>query len=507
MKGDDDLHRLLFENSPDAILVFDLVDGRIQDANAAALSMYRCRREEILGSTLYDFSVEPDATRTVLGQLSEGASIRTVSRVFKRKDGSTLIVDGHASAVLIGGRKLGLSINRDNSAVVAAQREQRKAEERLRESQKMEAVGRLAGGIAHDFNNIMTAILGLADFSITALSGNEPVRRDLEEIRRSGQRAATLTRQLLAFSRRQVIIPKVLLLDEAVLGVLKMLGRIIGEQIKVSINPDAAGAWIRADPGQVEQLIMNLVVNARDAMPDGGTLTIKTRVMTLAEASGTPEDSIGAGDYIELTVTDTGTGMAEDVRAHIFEPFYTTKEQGKGTGLGLSICYGIVKQNGGSISCESTPGHGSTFRVLLPRCEPEPETRREVAPPAASKGTERVLVVEDDGAVRGAIVRMLRAGGFEALEAVDGEDGLEALSRDTERRIRLIVSDMVMPRLDGRKMAAAAVVSRPDVRVLIISGYAAEMVGDSTAGVDFLAKPFTADEFLRRVRLALDAAN
>ncbi|MCR4295271.1 MAG: ATP-binding protein [Elusimicrobia bacterium] len=507
MEGNAELYRLIFSGSPDAMIVFDLDDGRIKDVNDAAVRLWGFSREEMVGALMTEFSSEPGATKGVFRRLANGETVRTWGRLLKRKDGTTFTVDGHAAAVDFGGRKLGLSINRDNTTLLTAQREQKKAEEALREaerglreSHKMEAVGRLAGGVAHDFNNILSAILGLADLSIKALPEGDPTRADLEEIRRSGLRAANLTRQLLAFSRRQAIVPKVLALDTVVFDVAGMLERTIGEQVRLSVEPAAAGACIRADTGQIEQLIVNLALNARDAMPSGGLLRIATGVEALDAESAALRDGLAAGEYAVLTVSDTGSGMDEEVRARIFEPFFTTKEQGKGTGLGLAVCYGIAKQLGGSISCVSAPGRGSAFSVYLPSCDPEgaaPEL-----PPATTevRGTERVLVVEDEEAVRRLIVRTLRGSGFETVEAVDGREGLEVLGRDADHLIRLVVSDLVMPRLDGPRLAAAAAVLRPDLPVLFISGYAAD------AEAEFLTKPFTSGELLVRVRRAIDAA-
>jgi PAS domain S-box-containing protein len=380
------------------------------------------------------------------------------------------------------------------------------SERQLRESQKLEAIGRLAGGIAHDFNNILTAILGLTEMSIKALPETDPVRKDLEEVRLSSLRAAKLTHQLLAFSRRQVIVPKVLRFDDAILGVSKMLHRIIGEEIKIDIRPGAAGVFVRADSGHLEQLIVNLAVNARDAMPEGGTLTIETSAARLDIETVSCGGALKPGDYAVVRVTDTGTGMDEVARARMFEPFFTTKEPGKGTGLGLSTCYGIVKQHGGAIFCDSPTGHSASFRILLPRCEPEGAVCKLPIRPKEVKGSGRVLVVEDEEAVRRLVVRMLGACGYETVAARDGQEGLEVLGRDAERRIRLVVADMVMPRLGGRKMADAVAASRPDVRMLFTSGYTDDLSGAEAmgSGVEFLAKPFSAQELAESVRRALD---
>ena len=446
--------------------------------------------------------------KTVADAIASGAIYAAEFRMV-RPDGAVRWISARANIVRDEeGRAVKMvGVNRDvTDQKVNAERLQ-SAERQLRESQKLEAIGRLAGSVAHDFNNILTAILGLTEISINALPETNPVRADLEEVRLSSLRAAKLTHQLLAFSRRQMIVPKVLRFDDAILGISKMLNSIIGEDIKLVMKPGAAGICVCVDSSQLEQLIVNLGVNARDAMPEGGTLTIETSVERLDTDAVSHEEVLKPGDYAVVRVTDTGMGMDDEVRARIFEPFFTTKQPGKGTGLGLATCYGIVKQHGGAIFCDSRPGHGTGFRILLPRCEPESVIDAHPAGQKEVKGTERVLVVEDEESVRRLVVRMLRGCGFETVEARDGQEGLEVLGGDAERRIRLVVTDMVMPRLGGRKMADAVAAARPDVRVLFTSGYtgdiaAAEAMGP---GVDFLAKPFSAQELAESVRRALDA--
>ncbi len=389
--------------------------------------------------------------------------------------------------------------------VTKAREERRKlqeTEQQLRQAQKMEAVGRLAGGVAHDFNNILTAILGLAEMGAASLAPKVPLRADLEEIRACALRAANLTSQLLAFSRRQIIAPRVIELDDTVLGLSRMLRRVIGEDIVMRVAPGAKDARVMADPGQLEQLVMNLAVNSRDAMPEGGSLVISSE-RARVDGALAQRLSVVPGDYVVLSVADDGCGMTEEVRQHIFEPFFTTKGLGKGTGLGLATCYGIVTQNKGAIDCRSTPGAGTTFRIYLP------EERRPAAtatPPeleAQPRGREYVLVVEDEEPVRRLVRRVLEKLGYEVTVSSDGRAALETLRADEAGRIRLVVSDMVMPVMSGRGMAEELAKLRPGLPVLFTTGYTDDTV-EVPPGLELLRKPFSGAELARRVRGVLD---
>jgi signal transduction histidine kinase/CheY-like chemotaxis protein len=377
----------------------------------------------------------------------------------------------------------------------------KRLEEQLRQAQKMEALGNLAGGIAHDFNNLLTAIGGYADLLRARLPDGSPVRHDAEAITHSVTRAASLTRQLLAYSRRQVLAPQVIHLPEVVEQLSSLLHRLIGEPIQL-VTRDAAGrAFVRADRGQIEQVILNLVLNARDAMPGGGTLTLTTSVGESYEA-GDSADAV-EGPCVCLSVQDTGAGMDAEVRNRAFDPFFTTKEPGKGTGLGLSTVYGIVRQSGGSVWIESAPGLGTTVRVTLPRVpEPPADQASDPAVPGASATGGTLLVAEDEDAVRALIVRSLRDAGFTVLEARDGEEALEVAWR-AATAIDLVVTDVVMPRLGGREMTARLATGTRRPRVLFISGYASEALdpADLTEpGTGYLQKPFTPSVLLDRVR-------
>ena len=377
----------------------------------------------------------------------------------------------------------------------------------MRQTQKMEAVGRLAGGIAHDFNNLLTAILGSVDFLRRALGPEHPEHAETEEIQKAAVRAADLTRQLLAFSRQQVLAPKVLELDALVTNLEKMLRRLIGEDVELRFAPKAARAAVRADPGQLEQVIVNLVVNARDAMPRGGKLTIETATVDLDATYAWEHGTVEPGRYVMLAVTDTGVGIDRAARARLFEPFFTTKEFGKGTGLGLATVYGIVKQSGGYIWVYSEPGQGATFKVYLPRVEPggEPLAARP-SPARALGGTETILLAEDEAAVRNLARRVLEKHGYKLLLAATGRDGVQ-LATQHAGPIDLLVTDVVMPEMGGRELAQRLAALQPGLKVLYLSGYTDDMIvrhGVLEAGVAFLQKPFTPDTLLRKIREVLD---
>ena len=386
--------------------------------------------------------------------------------------------------------------------------ERKKLEEQLRGAQKMEAIGRLAGGIAHDFNNLLTVINGYSEILLTRVEGGSPLAADLQEINKAGQRAATLTRQLLAFSRRQILEPKVLDLNPVISELEKMLRRLIGEDIELAARLDPAIGRVKIDPGQLEQVIMNLAVNARDAMPQGGKLSIETVNVELDEAYAAEHAGARAGSYVMLAVSDEGCGMDETVKSHLFEPFFTTKEKGKGTGLGLATVYGIVKQHGGYIWVYSEVGRGTTFKIHLPRVEgaveyPRPRGRGT----GAQKGSETVLVVEDDPAVRRLVEEALRRNGYQVLMASSSNEARN-LCLTQRRPIDLLLTDVVMPDLSGHELAKLLELLRPGLRVLYMSGYTDDTIvhhGVLDAGTAFLQKPFSPDALAAKVREVLDS--
>ena len=386
--------------------------------------------------------------------------------------------------------------------------ERKALEEQFFRAQRMESVGKLAGGIAHDFNNVLTVVSGYAEFIRSRAAEGDPIALDAGEIQRAAGRAATLVRQLLAYSRRQLVQPRVISLNEAVAEMQSMLLRALGEDVEVVTVLDPALGHVRIDPAQLEQIILNLAVNARDAMPAGGKLTIETANAVLGEAYARTHIGASPGRHVLLAVTDTGAGMDEDTRTHVFEPFFTTKEERVGSGLGLATVYGTVKQCGGSIWVDSEPGRGARFEIYLPRVDEPLDTSEEtggVAPVAG--GSETILVVEDDQLVRQLVVRILRGQGYAVLEAADAAEA-ESLAREHAGPIHLLVTDVVMPGGDGIGLAGRLAETRPETKVVYMSGYAERQPaggGLFLPGAAFLAKPFTPSDLLRKVRDALDA--
>jgi signal transduction histidine kinase len=386
----------------------------------------------------------------------------------------------------------------------------REREDQLRQAQKMEAIGRLAGGVAHDFNNLLTAVIGYADAIAERENTDDATRRDVGEIRKAADRAASLTRQLLAFGRKQFLRPVVLDLNETVTSLLQMLPRVIGENIQTHPRLAKDLARVTADPSQMEQVLVNLVLNARDAMPMGGAISIETANVELTAANLAADGlRLPPGSYVMLAVSDTGTGMDATTRARAFEPFFTTKPKGKGTGLGLATVYGIVDQTGGEITIKTALGHGTVVRIYLPAVA-APADKREVDPPRPAKtfGSESVLVVEDNDAVRELAILALRQRGYEVLEAASAEQALDLITQGA--RPQLLLTDVVMPGLSGPNLAARLLQHIPRLRVLYMSGYsedAAAAHGTFWGGVPLLQKPFTSSQLADRVRLTLDMAN
>src|SRR5437773_6131039 len=385
----------------------------------------------------------------------------------------------------------------------------KRLEDQLRQAQKMEAVGRLAGGVAHDFNNLLTAILGSVELLLRELAPASPLRQDATEIKKAGERAAALTRQLLAYSRRQVLNPEVLDLNRVVADMDRMLRRLIGEDVDLVTRPAPDLDTVRADRGQIEQVLVNLVLNARDAMPQGGKLTIETANVELGPGYVEAHEGARAGAYALLAVSDTGSGMDAETAAHLFEPFFTTKEVGKGTGLGLATVYGIVKQSEGYITAYSEPGDGTTFKIYLLRAAaPGAAPPAPPAPPgkATARGSETILVVEDEEAVRSLSRRALEASGYTVLAAADGPDAVRLLER-YGGPIHLVLTDVIMPGMNGRELAERLVQRRPGLRVLYMSGYPGDAIvhrGALEPGTAFLQKPFMPEDLARKVREVLD---
>ena len=386
--------------------------------------------------------------------------------------------------------------------------ERKRLETQFLQAQKMEAVGVLAGGVAHDFNNLLTVINGYSDFLLSDLTQNDPMRGDLEQIKRAGQRAASLTSQLLAFSRKQILRPIILDLNDVVCEASKMLRRLIGEDIDLISVPKPDLGLVNVDPGQIQQIIMNLAVNARDAMPQGGKLTIETANVNIGRNNVCRHPSCAVGRYVMLAVSDNGTGMSAETQTHIFEPFYSTKGPRKGTGLGLSTVYGIVKQSGGYIWVDSKLGKGTTFKIYFPRMEGDVD---KISIPGMQnlnlQGSETVLLAEDEQSVRALVARILRKHGYTVLEASNGGDAVR-IAHDFVGKIHLLLTDVVMPEMSGRVLASQLDDAHPGIKVLFVSGYTNDTVVHQEVldlDIAFLQKPFTADSLARKVRNVLDS--
>src|ERR1041385_4328159 len=500
------LHQIIDAN-PNLIFVKDW-NGRFILVNQAIAEIYGTTPAGLLGKTDADFNPNPDEIAHFLRDDREVMSSGRPKFISEEPVTNPSTQETRWFQTIKIPLQLADETTPTMLGVATEITERKRLEEQLLQSQKMEAVGQLAGGVAHDFNNILTAIVGYTDLLTAEFSGNTRQMEDLEEIRKAARRAAALTRQLLAFSRKQVLEPRLIDLNDVVLNLDKMLRSLISENIelKTSLAPDLAAT--RADPNQVEQVIMNLAINARDAMPDGGTLTIETKTATLDQTYAAQHVAVIPGDYVMLAVTDTGCGMTEATQARIFEPFFTTKPAGRGTGLGLSTVYGIVKQSGGNIWLYSEPDKGTTFKIYLPAVDALPEDIGKAAPVEAGRhGSETVLVVEDDEQLRRLTHRAPAAQGYEVLEPDRGRSALDIARRHTGP-IDLLVTDLVMPDTNGPKLAETLRAARPGLRVLFMSGYPDNAIihhGMLESGVAYLAKPFTTDGIIAKAREVLDA--
>jgi PAS domain S-box-containing protein len=503
LRASEAKYRALFESSPFPKWLFDLETLGFLEVNEAAIRRYGYSREEFLQKTLRDVLSPGDLLafeRTVVAD--EPASTHPGPWKHKTKDGTLIDVEMSWQVLSLEGRRTGLVVAQDIT-------ERMGLEAQLRQAQKMEAIGSLAGGIAHDFNNLLSVILGYTSLITDEMPAGDPVRADIYEIQKAGERAADLTRQLLAFSRQQVLQPRAVDLNQLLTGLEKMLGRVLGEDVGLSLEAAASLGTVHADPGQLEQIIMNLVVNARDAMIEGGELVIETSNVEVDASARAADLGVPAGSYVALRVKDSGVGMDASTRLRIFEPFFTTKEKGKGTGLGLSTVFGIVQQSGGHIHVESEKGVGTTFSIYLPRISGSaPSLSRVTAPPPTLRGTETILLVEDETNVRTVARAILQRGGYRVLEAANAGEALLACEQ-MEGRIDLLLTDIVMPRMSGRQLAARLVAMRPDMSVICMSGYTPASIAERSvfdSEVAFLQKPLTPDALLRKVREVLSAA-
>jgi PAS domain S-box-containing protein len=495
--------RSLVTNAPYGICRCDS-SGELLEANPAFLSVLGYSPDELVGKHLGALYADTQNWFELADYLRTTASFNGLIVEWKRKDGITTIVRVSGRAVPNGGHHKTFELFAEDVT------ERRALEQQLRQSQKMEAVGRLAGGIAHDFNNLLMVISGYSEFLLDRLGPDPALRGPAQEIAGAAQRASSLTRQLLAFSRKQMMAPKILDLNGVVTENLKMLTRVIGEDIDLVMVPAQNLGAVRADSGQIDQVIMNLAVNARDAMPSGGKLTIETSNVALDEEYARIHAPLSPGDYVMLAISDTGFGMDAETQSHIFEPFFTTKGP-KGTGLGLSTVYGIVKQSGGYIWVYSESGRGTTFKIYFPRVAERVEAQVSMIPveePVASvPGTETILLAEDEANLRYLARQFLEKQGYKVIEAADGAAAMQ-IAVAHEGVIHLLLTDVIMPGMNGRELAQRISEIRPQTKILYMSGYTENVIGHNgtlDAGVQLLQKPFTLRDLKRKVREILDS--
>jgi PAS domain S-box-containing protein len=500
----------IVQQANDIILLSD-ANGRVVEANERAVEAYGYPREEIIGLEISAFTppAELAGFQARMREIRQGGSV-IAEADHQRKDGSVFPVEISSQAVVSEGKSYLQAIIRDLTERKKAEEALRERDEQLRQSQKMEAVGQLAGGIAHDFNNLLTAILGYGDLLLAGDELAEPAREDIEQIKRAAERAAGLTRQILAFSRRQTMRPQVVSLNEVLANMEPLLGRTLGEDIDLVSLPDPDLGHVEVDVHQFEQVLMNLALNARDAMPHGGRLTLETANVELDEQYSHTHPEVAPGKYVMLAVSDTGLGMGEETASRIFEPFFTTKGPGEGTGLGLATVYGTVKQSFGSISVYSEPGKGTCFKIYLPLTAATVETREQaIAEPTTPKGDETVLVVEDEPALRDLAVRVLTDHGFKVLSAGTAAAALQVL-QDVAGEVDILVTDLILPgELQGKDLADQLLASRPDLPVVYMSGYTRNAIvhaGRLDHGVHFLEKPFAPTALVTMIREVLDRA-
>ncbi|HVM59963.1 MAG TPA: PAS domain S-box protein [Verrucomicrobiae bacterium] len=494
----------IVEFSNDAIIGKDL-NGIITSWNAAAENLYDYSAAEAIGRSV-ELIIPTDRShewQEILEKIREGEHISHFETERVGKNGQRINVSLSVSPIKsVTGDVVGAAvIARDIS-------ERQRLQQQLLQSRKVEAIGRLAGGVAHDFNNILTTIIGYCDLTREELGADHSARVNIEEIAGAAERAASLTRQLLAFSRKQTLQPKILDLNAVIENLDKMLRRVIGEDVELITKLTPNLGRVKADPGQIEQVIMNLAVNARDAMPNGGRLLLETASVTLDAASAHLPEDVRPGNYVMIAVTDTGTGMTDEVKARVFEPFFTTKPRGQGTGLGLPTCYGIIKQSGGHISVYSEFTHGTTFKIFLPRIA-DPTAPCSPAPPSVTqrRGTETILLVEDDSAVRTLNARLLRSAGYTVVEADNGRTALRLTDERKGDGIDLLLTDVIMPEMGGKELAQRLQAAYPKMKVMFCSGYTQEAIdrgGVLNPHTAFLQKPFTPALLTQKIREVLD---
>lgn len=507
----EERYRALYDDNPAMYFTVD-VGGKILSVNQFGAEQLGYKVEELVEQSVLNVFFEEDkitAQQNLTAWLQNPEQITPCELRKVRKDGTLLWVKELARVVRdSNGSPVVLIVCEDITKNKQMEEALLQREEQLRQAHKMEAIGRLAGGVAHGFNNMLAAIIGTSEMAMLELHRDHPLRKDLKEIKQTADRAANLARQLLTFARQQIIAPSLLNLNDVLLNLDKPLHRLAGENVELAISTAPDLGFVKADSGQIEQMVINLASNARDAMPNGGRLTIETTNVTLDDAHARQHPEIASGEYVMLMVRDTSAGMTEEMKKHLFEPFFSTKDTGKGTGLGLATAYGIVQQNHGHIVVDSAPGQGAAFRIYFPRLADigiAPEYDQGHVP---SSGTETVLLVEDEPTVREVAMHLLRERGYHVLVAANGDEALQLARTHAKDKIHILIIDVVMPRLSGKMVADQIKALQPDMKVLFISGYADDTItqpGKGGASLAFLQKPFSPALLAHKIREMLDA--
>lgn len=516
LKLNENRYRVLFERNPMPMWVYDLETLAFLEVNRAAARQYGYSKEEFLSMTIKDIR-PPEDVPALMENLKamRPSSFERGTWRHRKKDGSLIFVEIISHEIDLSGRKARVVLAQDITRRLLAEESLKTSEEekvvlekQLAQFQKIEAIGQLAGGVAHDYNNTLMSIGGYAELLLLKLAEDDPLRKIVLDILHGVQQGADLTRQLLAFSRKQVLTPVIHDLNESIRGIEDMLRRLIGENIQLHISLEKNLGSVKVDPGQVDQVILNLAVNARDAMPQGGKLFIETQNVDLDNDYVRYHTYVAPGKYIQLSVTDTGIGMDEKIVSRIFEPFFTTKEEGKGTGLGLSTVFGIIKQSDGYVSVYSQPGKGTTFKIYLPRIN-EAAVEHPVTKLPSLPGTgngETILLVDDNESIRVAFGSILKLKGYNVILAENGRKALEA-AEELKEKIDLLITDMVMPEMSGKELAVRLREKRPDIKALYMSGYAEEAIrgqGQMEDRAAFISKPASIHSLLDKIRELLD---
>ena len=510
LRESEEKFRASFMTGLDAVFWASLEDGRILEINSSFENLYGYSRDEAIGKTAQELGLycDPNDRPRMLSELKEKGFVRDLELGARQKSGQIIIVSFSASLVLNSSRQFFLGVVRDISERRRTEEETARLTSQLQQAQKMESVGRLAGGVAHDFNNMLGVILGHCELAMEKVNASDSLHGDLANIRAAAQRSADLTRQLLAFARKQTVAPKVLSLNDTVAGMLKMVKRLIGEDVTLEWRP-GENLWpVKIDPTQIDQILANLCVNARDAIANVGKIAIETGTKVTEPDSAASLTDAAPGDYVWLSVTDDGCGMDQATLSHVFEPFFTTKEVGKGTGLGLATVYGIVQQNNGFIDLRSEPGQGTVFTIYLPRhVEKGVRERTDAIAPKIQPGQETILLVEDETPLLDVTRRMLEKRGYRVLTASTPGLAIQ-VAREHAGNIDLLITDVVMPEMNGRDLAKNFLSLYPHAKRLFMSGYTADVIahqGVLDEGVFFIQKPFSAKDLAAMVREVLDA--